>query len=116
MQFAGRANGRRRMRSTFVAVACLLVGSIAVAYVVGLRAVRLSRNLAFQNDAIRHLEGFVSALKDAETGQRGYLLAGEEQYLEPYKAGVAEVRSKLEELRKLAASGQLSGNDVQRLE
>ena len=28
-------------------------------------------------------------MKDAETGQRGYLLTGKESYLEPYTAAVA---------------------------
>lgn len=28
----------------------------------------------------------MSALKDAETGQRGYILSGDETYLEPYLA------------------------------
>src|SRR5206468_478516 len=31
------------------------------------------------------VEGLLSALKDAETGQRGFLLTGEDDYLEPYR-------------------------------
>ena len=32
------------------------------------------------------LESVLSTIKDAETGQRGYLLTGEDKYLEPYLA------------------------------
>src|SRR6202142_2998192 len=31
-----------------------------------------------------HTEGLLSTLKDAETGQRGYLLTGREEYLAPF--------------------------------
>jgi CHASE3 domain sensor protein len=46
----------------------------------------------------------LSALKDAETGQRGYLLTGDEAFLEPYVAVRDGVRSQLEELRQLTTS------------
>ena len=32
----------------------------------------------------QQLEALLSSVKDAETGQRGFLLTGEERYLEPY--------------------------------
>ena len=35
---------------------------------------------------IEHQELVLSLLKDAETGQRGYLITGEESYLEPYNS------------------------------
>jgi CheY-like chemotaxis protein/signal transduction histidine kinase len=35
-------------------------------------------------DVIAHIESLLSKLQDAETGQRGYLLTGNEEYLEPY--------------------------------
>ncbi len=35
-------------------------------------------------EVIAHLESLLSKLQDAETGQRAYLLTGNEEYLEPY--------------------------------
>jgi CHASE3 domain sensor protein/anti-sigma regulatory factor (Ser/Thr protein kinase) len=49
------------------------------------------------------LEGVTSELKDAETGQRGYLLTSEEAYLEPYHSGLINVSAKLQELAVLIA-------------
>jgi methyl-accepting chemotaxis protein len=43
----------------------------------------------------------LSEVKDAETGQRGYLLTGEESYLEPYQASLTTVRATLSDLKKL---------------
>src|SRR4051794_25385774 len=36
-------------------------------------------------------EGLLSALKDAETAQRGYLLTGREEYLEPYRQALIQI-------------------------
>src|ERR1700683_2171981 len=41
-------------------------------------------NLTQTIEVLGHLDGLLSTLKDAETGQRGFLLTGEESYLAPY--------------------------------
>ncbi|RKG65476.1 CHASE3 domain-containing protein, partial [Corallococcus terminator] len=38
-------------------------------------------------------------LVDAETGQRGYVLTGEEVYLRPYQAALSELRTDMDKLR-----------------
>ena len=38
---------------------------------------------------------------DAETGQRGYLLTGNERYLEPYKSAIGQVNQQLDNLRTI---------------
>jgi PAS domain S-box-containing protein len=50
------------------------------------------------------LEQALSSLRDAETGQRGYLLTGRPAYLAPYAAAVATVNQQLEALRSLSAA------------
>ncbi len=49
------------------------------------------------------LRNLLSALQDAETGQRGYLLTGQESYLEPYNAAVGTAGQFIDELRRLTA-------------
>jgi diguanylate cyclase (GGDEF)-like protein len=46
----------------------------------------------------------LSLLKDAETGQRGFLIGSDESFLEPYNTGLAGIPSALEELQGLAGS------------
>jgi diguanylate cyclase (GGDEF)-like protein/PAS domain S-box-containing protein len=44
----------------------------------------------------------LSLLKDAETGQRGYILAGDERYLEPLEAARREIPARFAELQALS--------------
>jgi methyl-accepting chemotaxis protein len=54
---------------------------------------------AHAHEMVESLEELFSLLKDAETGQRGFLLTGEESYLEPYTAAVQILNGKLAELK-----------------
>jgi CheY-like chemotaxis protein/signal transduction histidine kinase/CHASE3 domain sensor protein len=47
-------------------------------------ATNTNRNLTQAIQVLGQLESLLSTLKDAETGQRGYLLTGNSSYLEPY--------------------------------
>jgi two-component system CheB/CheR fusion protein len=51
---------------------------------------------------INSADELMSALKDAETGERGYLLTGDENFLEPYLEVRDSIAGKMEELRQLA--------------
>ncbi|OWQ93786.1 histidine kinase [Roseateles aquatilis] len=51
--------------------------------------------------AMGHITSLLSAMKDAETGQRGYMLTGDDTYLEPYRTALADVPRVLAELRPL---------------
>lgn len=46
---------------------------------------------------------FLSAMTDAETGQRGYLLTRDSEYLEPYHIGTSESKQHLETLLRLTS-------------
>ena len=48
-------------------------------------------------------DSIVGALKDVETGQRGYLITGEERYLEPYNAGSVALQGYIDEVAHLTA-------------
>jgi signal transduction histidine kinase/DNA-binding response OmpR family regulator/CHASE3 domain sensor protein len=39
-------------------------------------------------EALAEIQGVLSSIKDAETGQRGYLITGRDYYLEPYNAAL----------------------------
>jgi PAS domain S-box-containing protein len=53
-------------------------------------------------DFVRGIDGVLSDLKDAETGQRGYLLTGDERYLDPYSRSHAAIIAAIDRLRSLA--------------
>ncbi len=66
--------------------------------------INASNQVTYTQDFLTELEDLVSSLKDAETGQRGYLLTGNERYLDPYYAAVREVGQALKALEKLTAA------------
>ena len=89
-------------------VMIFFIASGAVAYrnVDALRA--NSARIWDTHDSLMTIGELLSAIQDAETGQRGYLLTGNERYLEPYRAAVTEVTS-----RTQALLAQTRGNAVQ---
>ncbi len=62
-----------------------------------------ARLVAHTLDVTAHLEVLLSTFQDAETGQRGFLLTGDDHYLEPYDRAVATLDSELPRLRALIA-------------
>jgi PAS domain S-box-containing protein len=53
---------------------------------------------------LQKLEGVLSSMKDAETGQRGYLLTRRESYLEPYNLAVKKVDQQIAILKRLTVT------------
>jgi PAS domain S-box-containing protein len=64
---------------------------------------------------ISALVDVVSTLRDAESGQRGYLLTGHDQYLQPYRAAVAHAPDALQELDKVTVKHPTHEERVVRL-
>ncbi|HEV8616067.1 MAG TPA: CHASE3 domain-containing protein [Methylomirabilota bacterium] len=60
---------------------------------------RVDRTLEVRTEA----EIVLSLLKDAETGQRGFLISGDASYLQPYETAVASLPRRLARLRELTA-------------
>jgi signal transduction histidine kinase len=54
-------------------------------------------------EVIAQVERLVSSAKDAETGSRGYLLTGQERFLEPYVAARRELPAELAGFKELTA-------------
>ena len=53
------------------------------------------------NEVLDALESVLSTMKDAETGQRGYLITGEDRYLEPYNAALAAIQESVQRVKHL---------------
>jgi signal transduction histidine kinase/DNA-binding response OmpR family regulator len=65
---------------------------------------------------ITKLQNLSSRIKDAETGQRGYILTGNTRYLEPYNAAIAVVEQNLNDLRQLTSDNPSQQNRITTLE
>src|SRR3984957_996443 len=89
----------------------LILGVMAAGWLVNRQEnyVDLARHaLEAQNSVARAF----SLLQDAETGQRGYLLTGEDTYLEPFTRAAAEIDNELENLSQLVADVPGEQQDV----
>lgn len=94
---------RRALRAGFAAVFV----AIAVSLVVGLtnlsQLARYRRAGTQSQAAATALQALLSALQDAETGQRGFLITGDTAFLAPYEQGGALVHTRIDSLRALLA-------------
>lgn len=61
------------------------------------------------------INGLVSLLKDAETAQRGYILSGEPQFLEPYEVARRELPAAIQRLTDLARGNPAQEERLTRL-
>jgi PAS domain S-box-containing protein len=95
---------RTLTRGQNLAIALLAVALVADA-VLSIYNIREVANgvqwVSHTHEVLAKLEEVLSTLKDAETGQRGYLLTGDRDYLEPHEQAVARVPGQLTQLRQL---------------
>jgi signal transduction histidine kinase/DNA-binding response OmpR family regulator/CHASE3 domain sensor protein len=84
-------------------VSLLLLIVSSVASYISIRNLLQSMQLVqHTNTVIRKLENSLSILKDAETGQRGFLLTGDERFLEPFKGAYDQALNEANEIRVLS--------------
>ncbi|HKX04672.1 MAG TPA: CHASE3 domain-containing protein, partial [Methylomirabilota bacterium] len=106
-------------RGSVVAVALLVVALVIDAGLAlhNIREVAVSLQwVSHTNEVLARLEAVLSTLKDAETGQRGYLLTGEASYLEPYREAVDRLPGQTTALRQLTLDNPAQTARVLRLD
>ena len=68
------------------------------------------------HETIQASELVLSLMKDAETGQRGFLLTGNDRYLEPFRTGSANYKSAIEHLRELTSDNDHQKPNIDQLQ
>ncbi len=103
---AALASTERKVQVGFAfALACLAVVGV-VSY---LSVVRLNENAAqvgHTHQVLSSLESLLAAATDSETAERGYVITGDESYLEPYRQAAAIVDREARRLRELTADNR----------
>ena len=120
-----RRNAAARLRWSRVITPGLLVGFaaalvvIVASFFVGNTTVE---NVYTASDAVARahqvttsLQRLLLAAVDAETGERGFIIAGTDSYLEPYNRGRSDIASALARTRELTAANRDHQADVDRL-
>lgn len=98
----------RRLRSATTTIAAITVVGVAIilAAWINSQAIETSREVAHSVEIREQAERLLGHVRDAETGQRGYLLTGTATYLAPFTTGRAGAPSDLEALERLVAGNQ----------
>jgi PAS domain S-box-containing protein len=112
---AGTVTGPSGVGPLFLSMALLLIATVAGTYWIGNLAIQDSRTIGNVHASIDQLNDVLSTYKDAETGQRGYLLTHEESYLVPYQSALNLIPAQLANLDAEARAGILSQQDVDQL-
>ena len=68
------------------------------------------------HSVLEKLDSLQIDLIDAETGQRGYIITGEEAYLAPYQDGIGRISQEIRELRELTADNPVQQGSLDRME
>ncbi len=114
-----------RQRFTYLPMGTL-VGLLLATFVVGMLALLSARSLnaraTAREDVTRTLEviaqvtAIQASLNNAETGQRGFLLTGDDAYLEPYMLAQRKLPEQIASVRRLTAGNLRQAAAIDRLE
>jgi CHASE3 domain sensor protein len=97
----GRISLRKKVYLSFV-LAALLLG--ATGYLYNRSTTNYIRTVLQVQEAqrvVNQLETVLSLAKDAETGERGYVITRQERFLEPYNSALGSLQQELTELETL---------------
>jgi methyl-accepting chemotaxis protein len=99
---------------TISSIFLVLVG--IVGYWSNYALIDTSYSVAHTYKVVEQITAYLSDLKDAETGQRGYLLTGDPAYLEPHTAAVQAAPKLMNELRTLTGDSPNQQRRIDQLE
>src|ERR1017187_4358120 len=89
----------RVIAMVFAITALVVIVSILLTYAFGNRVLEAHAREQLRRDGITRLEQLESIVKDAETGQRGFIITGDESYLRPFNEASERLPGELEKLQ-----------------
>src|SRR5260370_15068920 len=89
----------RGVRTVFAIMAIVIAGSTIVTFWAGQRVIDTQSRAVLRRHVIAQSEELLSTLKDAETGQHGFIITGDEKYLEPYNVALVRLPEELASLK-----------------
>lgn len=93
----------KRLLFAFIVALIFLIANAVISFRATDTLIRNNQKVAQTLEIIKDVEASFSIVKDAETGQRGYLLTGNREFLRPYETAMGQIDRRISELRKLVA-------------
>lgn len=106
----------KKIAAGFTVSFLLLVAIGVIAYRCTDTLTRTSYWVTRSHNVLEKITALMSVAKDAETGQRGFLLTGDENYLAPYNDGQAQLPKVLKDLHELTADNRDQSERVDQAE
>ena len=99
----GRLTFGRKVGMGFAIAIIALIVIAAAGYRASVRLIENDQRVA-HTQAVRHqIQQLFNDMTNAETGQRGFVITGKDEFLAPYTAGLADLERDYQELRKLVS-------------
>jgi methyl-accepting chemotaxis protein len=106
----------KKIAAGFAISFALLAGIGVVAYRSTVSLTKTSYLVAHSHIVLDTIADVLSRMKDAETGQRGFVITGDDAYLEPYRSGRDSVDNLVKDLRELTADNPRQQKRIDELE
>ena len=104
------------------AIVAGFVAAIAIVLAAGIIGIFSLQNVYSASASVAHMDSvkaelnkLLSALVDAETGERGFIITGEESYLEPYDRARNVIPTETYQVRTLTTDNPDQQTDLERL-
>lgn len=105
-----------KLTASFGIALVAVVANAAISYQNTLKLIQNDHRVIHTHQVLTELESTISTLKDAETGQRGYLITGEADYLKPYFAAISDTNQNIKNLSQLTADNPNEQQQISKLE
>lgn len=96
----------RQLQIVFSISILLLVGSLVASYYSIQKLISNSQLVNHTNQVLIEAENIISYMKDAETGQRGFLITLDPSFLDPYNGSFVKVQNSYKALADLTADNE----------
>jgi signal transduction histidine kinase/CheY-like chemotaxis protein/CHASE3 domain sensor protein len=93
----------RQLQLVFTLSTLLLIGSLAAAYYSIQKLIDNSKLVNHTNQVLIEAENIISNMKDAETGQRGFLVTLDTDFLQPYNGAYEKTNRNYVNLKELTS-------------
>jgi methyl-accepting chemotaxis protein len=104
MRMFGNWTVGKKLAASFGLAALTLVTIAVVSYRNASRLIENDAWVTHTQQVRTELADLLSELKDAETGQRGYLITGDESYLAPYQSALTAIKGTLDDVRRITSN------------
>jgi two-component system, sensor histidine kinase and response regulator len=98
-----KQTNERRIALALCLAAVFVLTIAVISFLATRNFIETSRRVTHTRKVLHELTGILSTMADLETGNRGFIITGNERFLDSYREALPNVQAHLDELRRLNA-------------